>query len=187
MIFKLLILSFLLFQNLSDKSLLNQYKNLISFYSEFEFESGEFGKITYLKDKKYRIELGKSIIIIKENEIYNYSPDQKRCVITKAESNFSVFDFYKMITETDKFFSEIEEIGTDEGYVIKLTGKKKELGIESTDIFFDKSKRLKKIIVYNSNQAKTIVNISKFITNPKIDKNSFSVNFPKDTQIIDFR
>jgi len=153
----------------------------------FNSETGMKGEITAAKGNKYNVKTNTLQMISDGKTVWNFVKAENKVNINNVSSFQSKFSLDVI------FFTFIHDFRTesveknDKGYVLELI-MKEPIDMLDKVVLFINDKTLDiyrlKIISY---QTTTTWDISKLKLNPKLSKNAFSFEIPKDAEVIDLR
>jgi len=145
------------------------------------------GKLLYKKKNKFRLELKNNLIISNGTTSWNYSKKENKVVISSVDDEstgiFSINDLvYKYPLECDVSLSE------DEGYkVLILIPKTEALSFNYLKLFVNSDNLISKVVLSESANSLSQVNISDYVLNNKISDSNFNFIPPEGSKVIDLR
>ncbi|OGU60296.1 MAG: hypothetical protein A2X64_03625 [Ignavibacteria bacterium GWF2_33_9] len=168
------------------KSGLNEI-NAISFDFNSISEIDYSGTILATKDDKYKLQIKDRTIVCDGTSIYNYSKSEKQILISKLKRNTThsiVNLFFDITTNFTPVNLKIDKKSKQNYFVLKLNSTQNKDDYIILDI--DKLYNIQKVNFQIQNNSGTY-QISNLKKNPKITPNSFELEKPNGTDIIDLR
>ncbi|MGB9664455.1 MAG: LolA family protein [Ignavibacteria bacterium] len=180
------------------KEVQNNYKNFQNFVVEFTREVSSpvisdkqisNGKLFYLSQNKYRLEIDEQTIISDGETVYNYSKRAKRVVITKFEKNFySPQNLLTNIPENlKKEFSGEEYFENKIVYKFRFYPSSTLLDFKTLIVWISTDKIIQKIQVEDWAGNVHIITNKKFSPNQLIKEDLIKFKIPAGVKVVDLR
>lgn len=174
------------------------YKNFQNFIVEFTREVSSSviagkqtsnGKLFYLSQNKYRLEIDEQVIISDGETIYNYSKRANRVVITKFEDNFySPQNLLTNIPENlKKEYSGEENFENKNVYKFHFYPSSKNLDFKNLIVWISTDKIIQKVQVEDWAGNVHIISTKKFSSNQPIKDELVKFKIPSGAKVVDLR
>ncbi len=158
-----------------------------SFADNTKKKSSLSGKFVFAYGDKYIVETKNFKITSDGKSVWNYTPNQKRVIISNTEDEASSFSI-------DRYLFKVPElckltIIKDEKFpnAIKLIPKSYDLEFSSAEVYADENYFIRKVVITDTNDVTYILelNDNKVITD--LSQYKFTFSPPKGVKIVDMR
>ena len=163
----------------------NNYKNKNNVYFKFVYGTGNNKKVTktepgifYSAKDKYKLKIMGTEQIFDGNKIYNISEEDQEITVAKPTGNEQMFSPLSYIEQYKKgynvkYVGKLKVNGVNSDY-IKLTPIKNN-GIKEVNLFVNAAKKqLVKIEQFSTDNAVSIIAISNYVENQKLNTDMFT-------------
>ena len=163
----------------------NNYKNKDNVYFKFIYGTGNNKKVTktepgifYSSKDLYKLKIMGTEQIFDGNKIYNISEEDQEITVAKPTGNEQMFSPLNYIEQYKKgynvkYVGKLKVNGVNSDY-IKLTPIKNN-GIKEVNLFVNAAKKqLVKIEQFSNDNAVSIIAISNYVENQKLNSNMFT-------------
>lgn len=163
----------------------NNYKNKNNVYFKFVYGTGNNKKVTktepgifYSAKDKYKLKIMGTEQIFDGNKIYNISEEDQEITVAKPTGNEQMFSPLSYIEQYKKgynvkYVGKLKVNGVNSDY-IKLTPIKNN-GIKEVNLFVNAAKKqLVKIEQFSTDNAVSIIAISNYVENQKLNSDMFT-------------
>ena len=185
----------------SGKALLKKMQDKFNTITDFSADvvekasTGEYsgknsGTFVYKKQDKFRIEIGKHIIVSNGETLWNYDKKQNRVLINYAADEPSTFSIEKYVYDYPKLCRVKLADNADEKSelkVIELIPKDDDLEFKTAKLWIDNDNMLVKIEATDLSDTDFVIEFSKIKLNQNIPDSKFTLDPPKGSKIIDLR
>ncbi len=174
------------------------YKNFENFVVEFSREvsspaiSGKQisnGKLYYLNQNKYRLEIDEQLIISDGQTIYNYSKKAKRVVVTKFEENF--FSPQNLLTNVPKSYKKEflgeEDLQNKKVFKFRFYPSSSNPEFKTLIVWITSNKIIQKIQVEDWAGNLYIIETKQFSPNQPIKEDLIKFKIPSGVKVVDLR
>ncbi len=163
----------------------NNYKSKNNVYFKFVYGTGNYKKVTktepgifYSAKEKYKLKIMGTEQIFDGNKIYNISEEDQEITVAKPTGNEQMFSPLSYIEQYKKgynvkYVGKLKVNGVNSDY-IKLTPIKNN-GIKEVNLFVNAAKKqLVKIEQFSTDNAVSIIAISNYVENQKLNSDMFT-------------
>jgi len=197
LIFFLLIPVFVFAQNSQTilKNLQDKIKQSTGFYCNFKQSFGDnskqkssvSGKFVFAYGDKYIVETKSFTIISDGTTVWNYSPSQKRVIISNTEDEASSFSIDRYLFKVPEL-CKLTKIQNDKfPNSIRLIPKNYDLEFSSAEVYSDENYIIRKVVITDTNNITYVLelNDNRIITD--LSQYKFSFTIPKGVKVVDMR
>jgi len=169
----------------------NKYNTINDFTSSFkqitQNNQTSTGKFYYKVKDKFRIELNSRTIVGDGKTVWNYSPKNKKIIITSADddaNSFSIDDYVFNFPAQCKVSSLKNDDGRD---VLVLRPKTSDLDFAEIKLLINKNYLIDQIGITDLMSNTSKVDLENTKINQNLSDKLFTFDIPQGTQIIDLR